>query len=310
MATAAQIVVPVRAAGPLALWHLMSLDAPTVAAVWTWSVARAAHVRLPVASPLAMALAVWALYAGDRLLDARLLGARGMDARGLSAGAYDQLEARPFFHRAHRRAFLLGIAIAALAVAALLPSLDPAAVRLYLVEGGLLLGWFIVLHATRGAHRLPKEIAVGFFFSAAIFIPTVAREPSLRVALLPCAILFAGLCGLNCLFIYAWEHEVGGRRARGSGRVGTRTAHATTRLALAHLNALAVGAAIAGAGLAIVYLRSAANVKVWLVPGACGLSAYLLLALHRERRRLSRVDLRAAADLALLTPLLLLPFQR
>jgi hypothetical protein len=43
---------------------------------------------------------------------------------------------------------------------------------------------------------------------------------------------------------------------------------------------------------------------------ACTLAAGLLLALDRNRKRLSRVSQRAAADMALLTPLLLLPFLR
>ena len=74
------------------------------------------------------------------------------------------------------------------------------------------------LHATGSAHRLPKEIAVGLFFSAATFIPSVGREPGLRAEFLPAAILFAVLCSLNCLFIYAWEHDI----------LRDNTAHATT----------------------------------------------------------------------------------
>ena len=73
MAATTQLVEVKKASGPLVLWHLLSLDAPTVAALWTWFIARANHIRLPLASPVAMALAVWMLYAADRLLDARLL---------------------------------------------------------------------------------------------------------------------------------------------------------------------------------------------------------------------------------------------
>jgi hypothetical protein len=76
-ATAASAVPTFKAigrhAGPLALWHLLSLDAPTIAALWTWFIASANHIHLPIASTLAMALAVWMLYAADRLMDARLL---------------------------------------------------------------------------------------------------------------------------------------------------------------------------------------------------------------------------------------------
>jgi len=46
------------------------------------------------------------------------------------------------------------------------------------------------------------------------------------------------------------------------------------------------------------------------IPAACAIAALLLLVLHRNRRRLAPTNLRAAADLALFTPLLLLPFLR
>jgi hypothetical protein len=290
VATTTQLAIPVRAASPIALWHLLSLDAPTVAALWTWFIARCCHIRLPIASPAAMALAVWILYAADRLLDAARPGAADSDS--------DDLEARHLFHHRHRRRFLVGIALAASALALLLHTLDPAAIRLYLVEGALLIAWFVVLHATHSAHRLPKEIAVGLFFSAATFIPTIARSPALHPSLLPAAILFAALCSLNCLFIYAWEHDP-------PSEMTPRPAHATTRVAVAHLPALTVVLAMAATALALFGSPSAKPIAA-----ACAVAAALLLALHRHHRRLSRIDLRAAADLALLTPLLLLPFLR
>lgn len=273
------------------MWHLLSLDAPTVAMLWTWFLAQACHLHLPLAAPVAMGLAVWMLYAGDRLLDSRVLDSR-------PAAAVDELEARHYFHHRHRPAFLAGIALAGVVLAILLPGLNAEAMRLYFVEGALLCSWFLVLHATSGGHRLPKEIAVGAFFSAAVFIPTVAREPGLHLGMLPAALLFAALCSLNCLFIYAWEHE----GARGTT---TQPAHASTRLALDHLPALARAVAIAGAALALLD-----PFEPRLVPAACALAAVLLLVLDRQHRRLSDTNLRAAADLALLTPLLLLPFLR
>ena len=56
---------------PLRFWHLASLDAPTVALVWSLGFAWAAGVGLPVWAPLLLALVAWAVYVGDRLLDAR-----------------------------------------------------------------------------------------------------------------------------------------------------------------------------------------------------------------------------------------------
>jgi hypothetical protein len=281
-----------KTASPLALWHLLSFDAPTVAALWTWFLARANHIRLPLPSSAAMALAVWMLYAADRLLDTRLL-----DATPLTS-PIAEMEARHLFHYRHRSAFLAGIALAAIILAVLLPHLETAAIHLYLTEGALLFAWFLILHATRSAHRLPKEIAVGLFFAAAVFIPTIARNPGLRLALLPDAILFAALCSLNCLFIYAWEHPP-------TSRATAQTTHATTRLALRHLTALAITVAIAGAAIALFYPSSPRPIAA-----ACTLSTLLLIALDRTRTHLPAITLRASADLALLTPLALLPFIR
>jgi hypothetical protein len=267
---------------PLVLWHLLSFDAPSVAALWTWFIASANHVRLPISSTLAMATAVWMLYAADRLMDARLLGS--------SNTSHEDLEARHYFHHRHRTAFLFGILTAAVALAMLLPRIEPAAIHRYLILGGLLSGYFILIHATRSAHRLPKEIAVGLFFAAATFIPTIALRPGLRISLFPAAILFATLCSLNCLFIYAWEHDTHERT------------HAITRIALKNPSSLTVLLIVAS-----IFFSRFDHQAPWAIPGAIAISATLLLILHHGRRNASVTTLRAAADLALLTPLLLLP---
>jgi hypothetical protein len=277
----------------LSLWHLLSLDAPTVAVLWTWFIAAATHIRLPLASTLSMAIAVWMLYAADRLMDARLIDTPSTRP--------DDLEARHFFHHRHRTFFLSGILLASIALAALLPRLESQAIHLYLILGGLLSGYFILIHATpaveasrRVAHRLPKEIAVGIFFAAATFIPTVARRPDLRLVLLPAALLFAALCSLNCLFIYAWEHAT---------PHPSRPAHSTTRFALHHLRG--IGTALSITALAFALFDHASP---WPICAATAIAAAALLLLHHRRHTFDATTLRAAADLALLTPLLLLPF--
>ncbi len=261
---------------PLALWHLLSLDAPTVAALWTWFVATAIHVPLPIGAPATMALAVWMLYAADRLLD--------------SLQHQEELEARHRFHHRHRTAFLTGIAIGSLILTVLLRPMVPEALRLYALLGSLLFAWFLLIHARiRRRSRLPKEIAVGIFFPAAVFIPTVARHPELRMLLLPYAILFAAVCSLNCLFIYAWEHP---------GALSH--AHWTTRYAIRHLTAITTAVLVASIATADLTHRTGP----WPLALACALSAFALLALDRYRAVIQPIILRAAADLALLTPLL------
>jgi len=278
---------------PPALWHLLSLDAPTVAALWTWFVARCCGVALPWRAPATMFLAVWMLYAADRLLDARLLDTE-------PATALPELEERHRFHHRHKKAFLAGIAGASILLTALLPRINFAALRLYALLASLLFAYFFLIHiypsnnSSASAHRLPKELAVGIFFPAAVFIPTVARAPGLRLTLAPAALLFAAVCTLNCLYLYAWEHP------------GSReSAHWTTRFATRHLRALS---GITALLCAVVFAFEARGVALLVV--ASGVSALLLLLLHLLRDRFAAIHLRAAADMALLTPLLLVFFLR
>lgn len=287
---------------PLAVWHLLSLDAPTVAATWTLFIAWSARVRLSLADPLAMFVAVWLLYAADRLLDARPLsaGPGGFNPRTA------ELEERHRFHHRHRAAFLRCIVVATLPLAFLLHRLAAPVLHLYALLAALLAGWLLLVHAqpapSSTTRRLPKELAVGIFFPAAVFIPTVARAPQLQPALFPGALLFAGVCSLNCLMLYAWEHPHDRSRA-----------HATTRWALRHLVALGSGIVAASAALAVatLYTRPASWPDLAALPHAagialcCALSAALLLLLHRLRSRIAPLHLRAFADLVLLTPLLI-----
>jgi hypothetical protein len=275
---------------PLALWHLLSLDAPTVAAVWTLFLARCAGLKLGWPGPAAMFVAVWMIYAADRLLDARRLDA-SPDAAGL--------EERHRFHHAHRRPFLAGIALGAVALLYLLQQIDVRALRLYALLATLLGVWMLLIHVgTReNGQRLPKELAVALFFPAAVFIPTVSRLPALRLALLPSAVLFAGVCALNCLLLHAWEHPA----ARCSDDRGV---HWTTRWAVKHLGLLAAVSLVLSFAAAILQRHGPGA----LPAVACGSSVALLWALDRIRARVSPVHLRALADLVLLSPLFCLPF--
>jgi hypothetical protein len=274
----------------LALWHLLSLDAPTVAALWTWFIAHCAHVTLPWTAPIAMFVAVWMIYAADRLLDARVL-----DTAQHPAILID-LEERHRFHYLHRKRFLIGMACGALTLGLLLPHIYPRALVLYTLLASMLGVWMLLIHALpqsgNGARRLPKEFAVGIFFPAACFIPTVAHAPWLQLQLLPAAALFAAVCSLNCLYLYAWEHP--------SSPHPPRNAHWTTLWSIRHLVHLSLLILMLGVVLALSFHAIAALTL------ACTLSVVCLLTLHMNRRRIRAVHLRAAADLVLLTPVLFL----
>jgi hypothetical protein len=304
---------------PLSLWHLLSLDAPTVATLWTIFIARCSHLTLPWTAPAAMFIAVWMIYAADRLLDARILD---------DHPHHPDLEARHRFHHRHRTRFLTALVLSALALTTLILHLDPQSLHLYALLATLLAAWMLLIHISptptlqnpsrpHTTRRLPKELAVGIFFPAAIFIPTLARTnptPSdlhtlgwlanwLRPTLLPAAILFACVCTLNCLYLYAWEHPTKRLTPTPS------TAHSTTRWAIAHLTHLALGILTLSTITAVICLQHHA-LTTGLPALACALSAAALLTLNTLRHRLPPIHLRAAADLVLLTPLLLLPFAR
>lgn len=291
---------PSRSRSFIIYWHLLSLDAPTVAMLWTWFIARSSGVKLPLTSIAAMGVAVWLLYAADRLLDARSSGT-------------SHLEPRHLFHRRHRSAFHAGIAVASLSLVFLVYRITPAALQLYAILSAPLIAYFVLIHlrrksstvrptarVPRSTPRLPKEIAVGLFFSAATFIPTVARDPSLRASLLPAAVLFGLACSLNCLFIYTWEHPV-------VASTGYPEAHPATRLALRFLPWLTIFAIAGSLGLAIYgSLADSSGCAPWQLALAIALAGALLLQLHTRRHSLDPTALRAAADLCLLTPILLI----
>ena len=297
---------------PLALWHLLSLDAPTVAALWTWFLARSVGLALPWTAPATMFIAVWMIYAADRLLDARLLDARSIPSPPLlsqtllshplnkTPNLAPDLEERHRFHHRHRTGFLIAVLLAAVALVLLLPRLYPRALALYTLLATLLATWMLLIHAlpqpSQGSRRLPKEIAVGLFFPAACFIPTIARAPTLQLPLLPAAVLFAAVCSLNCLFLYAWEHPASPPDPQPPAP--PPPAHWTTLWAIRHLPHL-------GLALLALCLLAATHSRLLAAPAlACALSTALLLALHALRQRITAVHLRAAADLVLLSPLL------
>lgn len=274
----------------LALWHLCSLDAPSVATLWTIFIADVSGVRLSWSAPTGMFLAVWILYAADRILDAR---------NALIPG--EHLEVRHLFHNEHRKIFIAAMAFCSLWLGALVVTFSAEEVLLFSALAILLLAYLILIHVGRPGEqaqddaRLPKEFAVGAFFAAAVFIPTVARQPNEFLHLLPSAALFGIVCTLNCLFVYAWEHPEGASHA-----------HWSTRAVVRHLRpATWLSVAIA---LVLLIAPSATHVNAPTAI-ACALCLLCFLILHKQRGKLSKLTLRALVDFVLLAPLPILIFR-
>jgi hypothetical protein len=254
-----------------ALWHLLSLDAPTVAALWFTLAARAAHLPLHAADVAALALGTWMLYAIDRMLDAR-------------HGAMHLQEERHRFHGANHGAFLAALVCAVPLLLALLAHMEPRLLHAYLVLGLALAIYFALIHTRIFAHRIPKELAVGVIFMAAIFMPEFLADTHM---LLP-ALCFGALCWLNCALIYRREHS------------NLSDAHWSTRFAIRHMSLLL--SALVVAEVMLCFSGETAHTLSLSVI----LSALAMAALHRAQHRMGRLSFRIAADSLLLTPALFL----
>ena len=275
-------------------WHLLSLDAPTVAVVWTISFAAALHVQLPFLGPLMLALATWLLYVADRLLDAQ---------RPAHPGS---LQLRHHFHVRHRGIFLaVAAAIVPLLAWLVATRLEAAPLREDLVLAGCSLVYLFCVHFplgwfARAQVRLPKEMIVGIIFSAACGIPTWLRDPLARPSLLPLLCLFAALCWINCVAIEWWE-------ATGEGFAMLPR---STQWVGRHFRTVAGsigGVAVVAMALLLACARGRSYVGLIALYPVLALSCGALTWLHRLNRELNPLRLRAAADAVLLSPILLLP---
>ncbi len=284
---------------PLGLWHLLSLDAPSVATLWTYFIARCCGLHLPATELAAMFAAVWTIYAADRLLDARPL-------RRQDAFSHASLELRHRFHDQYRPAFTVALTLAITALIILVAHMPRKTIDWFSILSAVFAAWILAVHSRpqppAGAgplarRPLPKEVAVGLFFSAAVFLPAMIAEPALRLPLSLMAVAFAALCSANCLYLYRWEHD-----GDASG------AHWTTRRLLPHLHTLALGTVALAAACALLTTGTHAAGIWMLVAGALALSALALVVLDRYRLRFNSLHLRALCDLVLMTPLLFLLF--
>ena len=149
-------------------WHLASLDAPTVALVWSLAFAWAAHIVLPLWVPALLVLAVWSVYVTDRLLDARA---------GLRDATLHRLRDRHLFHWRHRRVLVpLAAASAAMAAWIVFNLMPPIARERNSVLAAASLIYFTRVHTGREifprmSKLLSKELLVGLLFTAGCALP-------------------------------------------------------------------------------------------------------------------------------------------
>ena len=279
-----EIILPATPPRLIALWHLASLDAPTVSVVWTLAFAWAAGVSLDPWIPLLIACGTWTVYVGDRLFDAR---------HAFRSGDLALLRERHYFHWHHRRSLIPLAVFTAAVSAALVIRLMPPSVREHdSVIAAAALAYFSGVHSRSSfpawLRRIAsKEFLVGLLFTVGCAAPTltcVRRGDSRWWIVLACGIFFATLAWLNCAAIERWE-------------AGVQSSTIQMPAAL-----ICIGGFASALALSFAHARTAALICAGIA------SALLLLLLDRKRHGLAPLTLRALADLVLLIPAFLLAF--
>jgi MFS family permease len=286
-------------------WHLTSLDAPTVALAWAFSFAWAAGTHLSLQAAAVIILGVWTVYVGDRLLDARTALRQHTEYR---------LRERHFFHWRHRRIFVPLAIVAGVAAAVLVLGCIPAIVRERdSILAAASLAYFARVHqsqlsaARRTRPFLPrlvtKESLVGGLFAVGCALPALgaawARPANTRwtpsLVLIGCVVFFAALAWLNCHAIEQWESE------------GPQETGAEQRR---NLSPARFAFVLASLGLGAAILLSFTHPRPALLLATAAFSALLTALLDilsaQIRTQISPVTLRAAADLVLLVPALVI----
>lgn len=271
----------------LEIWHLASLDAPSVAAAWSCALAWAAHVHLPAWEPAVLALIAWVVYVIDRLLDARA---------GMQRPPMHLMRERHYFHWRHRRILAPAAGLAAAAATGLVVTRLPSGARMPdSALAAATLAYFSGIHSRARLwshierHLRPiasRAFVIGVLFTAGCLLPAASHGLSLSAARISLALFYAALAWLNCLAIERWE---------------TALAPPTKTTGVARMAAL-----VAAAGLVLSAASAGWEPRIAWLAAAGAVSALLFVLLERLRPRLAPVTLRAGADLVLLFPGLVL----
>jgi hypothetical protein len=253
------------------LWpNLLSLDAPLVAVLWQALFARAFHASSGAWTAVLLMLAVWLIYAADRLLDAW---------RGSGSTARHQ------FYRRHWRV-VVPVWTVVLAITGWLASmhLSPMLFHRGMVLSAAVTVYFVVVHlAPERLRRVwPKEAAVAILFALGATLAAWTRVHSAGDA--ASILIFSCLCWINCVAIEKWEHSEKWEHREVPG--------------------WPIGFAAAMVGAAALLLPLLHRPVLGEAETA---SAFAFVLLDRGRWRFSIDALRVLADVALLTPLVFLP---
>jgi hypothetical protein len=237
---------------------------------------------------MVLALAGWSFYIFDRLFDARrCLG--GCESLQHEPSSPSTLRPRHHFHWKYRRIFApVAVLAAGVAIGLVAHSMPAGARGRNALLAAAAIAYFSSVHSPWRVFsrrlQLPKELLVGILFTVACATPAWSRMLDHQGIFAAPVLVYVALAWLNCAAIERWES-------------GELPCAAISRAALA---------LVAGAMAAGLICGALGFPRMALLLGAAALSAALLALLDWMGKRLTATTLRTAADLVLLTPLVLL----
>lgn len=265
---------------------ILSLDAPIVALLWQWLVARSANLTLQMPHVFVLGASVWLAYVADRWIEGWRL-TRACTQRHI------------FYQRWRWPVATVWLAVLVGDVATALVGFSAhelktgfmllAAVLMYLISHQL-------IHRHR-AWRAPKEICVAALLGGGVALfPLLQSAIAWRLLIAPLG-FFVLLCFINCALISAWEREVD-------------ETHGQTSIALQFRRGAAFSAALPWMLMTLAIGFSLLEANGPALPAAlCAVASSLALGVINFfeplwGRRLARV----LADVALMTPIVPLLF--
>lgn len=284
---AAQHAGPREFRTPIWLWpNVLSLDAPVVAVLWQWMFAKSFGIQLHPAALAVLGLGVWIVYVADRIMD------------GLRQPSH-QLEETPRhrFYRVNRATVLPWLAVVCVVMLSIsLTEISLALFQFFALAAFAVAIYFAVIHFGPRSLKcqLPKELAVAVLFASGVGMPVLMASNSKDFVAVIGA--FAAILWINAVGIECWEARLRVIELR-------PWKPKLTKILGRHLPGASMVVGIGSALLAASGLRSEAPLY-----GAIALSAVSLAVLDLAQESLSCDQLRVLADVALLSPLLFLPF--
>ena len=271
------------------LWlNLLSLDAPLVAVVWLLFFARSAATPINWYAVGVLALTVWLIYVGDRLLDA-------LPGRNLHPAP------RHLFYCRHWRLFGYLAAVGLFALGFMCARIQFQVLRNGAYLFGAVAVYFSVIHFAPQPYkfRWPKEMVVGLIFACGTSVDVWTRMREPKATLIVPVLLFGSLCWLNCVGIEYWEWNRYGLNY-------TQTPSGLTLRVGERLPVFLLAVAFSATSLWATSFWKGDPMPHRHFLLACCFSSLALLALARNSGQLSTDALRVLADISLLSPLLFL----